>query len=75
MTDRTEREGLRECPFCLKAVRLKPSGGEISFLVCDDGSCSGSGLFMGVVLAKKDSAIAAWNCRPTEALAGKGGGE
>lgn len=74
MNDRKEREGLRECPFCLKGVSLKPAGDNIAFIVCDDGPCKGSGLFIGVVLDRKDTAFTAWNRRPTEATS-QGGGD
>lgn len=68
MTDRTEREGLRECPFCGdEAALLQPDPGRW-FVTCSEcpaqtlgGSC-------------KEQEISAWNRRPTEALAGKGGG-
>jgi len=72
MTDRKEREGLRECPFCLKGVSLKPTGDNIAFIVCDDSPCRGSGLFIGVALSKQETAIAAWNRRPTEATSQEG---
>ena len=74
MTDRTEREGLalKPCPFCGEqgAIVLKIQG--FYHVACQSGpDCR----CYGPQEMSPRAAIAAWNRRPTEDLAGKGGGE
>lgn len=75
MTDRTEREGLRECPFCggtAKIIRRQGLAGigraswyrEAVSCKCGVGTRE---------FKSPGQAVTAWNRRPTEALAGKGG--
>jgi len=66
MTDRTEREGLalKPCPFCGGDAQ-QCSGTYYYWCVCSE--CGAEGPLDG----NEGLAIAAWNRRPTEALAGK----
>ncbi len=74
MTDRTERDQLRECPFCGKALMLRgalwPSEGDTDAIIhAEPTDCPMYDFCDGTT---DRSIVERWNRRPTEALAGKG---
>lgn len=61
---------LKPCPFCGRVPTLKEHGGIIG-IVCGEGSeCDASGLGMAFLPQKRETAIACWNRRASQAAPG-----